>query len=371
MLRTDTWPNDKQAHIDDHRAMHKRYNAEYSAADYGSIQAAIDAAQAAGGGCVFVPPGEHRISESLVVSTSGIHLRGVGRASQIVNESARPSVIVRGTAERMAENVELDHLWIVGGANGAIGSAWSYALHPRIFMCGFRNCGGYGIQLGPEIYNTAITHSVIQGCKQGGIKLGTNVHQVSLMGSRAQGNWGPGIDGRTGRSYGLYVAGNVIEGNRNAAYLCDETSSVQGISFIGNYFEKNNHYEPKGPQIDLGADGRGYVIVGNYFWGSHDDSTHAVLVRRGSCGIIAANSMLRHSGRDVEIQAAATQWLVFQIPDLSTADAPINADEEGLSYDTIAQRWHAGGGLAILGDDGGMYQVRVDAVGALYAQQVT
>jgi len=44
-----------------------------------AIQAAIDAAEAAGGGVVYLPPGLYRVDDLLTVEASGVVLRGAGR----------------------------------------------------------------------------------------------------------------------------------------------------------------------------------------------------------------------------------------------------------------------------------------------------
>lgn len=59
--------------------------------DTAAIQAAINAAQTAGGGTVFFPAGTYKISTTLTVTHDNIQLFGAGRGSQIVASSTFPA----------------------------------------------------------------------------------------------------------------------------------------------------------------------------------------------------------------------------------------------------------------------------------------
>lgn len=49
-----------------------------------AVQAAIDAAEAASGGCVFFPPGTYRFNSGLTITTSNVTLMGSGRGSTLL-----------------------------------------------------------------------------------------------------------------------------------------------------------------------------------------------------------------------------------------------------------------------------------------------
>lgn len=80
------------------------YNVKYYGAvgdnsvdDTDAIQAAIDAAEAAGGGVVFFPPGTYRINATLVVEGDDIEVAGAGRYTTTVrqNDGANLTTMIR------------------------------------------------------------------------------------------------------------------------------------------------------------------------------------------------------------------------------------------------------------------------------------
>lgn len=74
MLRTDNWPTEKQAHIDDHRALHRSHNECLGVADFASFADALRAVPA--GGTLYVPE-VYRI-ESAIVIDKPLRLYGAG-----------------------------------------------------------------------------------------------------------------------------------------------------------------------------------------------------------------------------------------------------------------------------------------------------
>lgn len=91
-------------HLADHTSLHQRFNTVHDVREYGAvgdastddtaaIQAAIDAAEADGGGKVFVPATDdaadyYLTSSPLTVNEDDIILEGVGRRSRIRNDSS-------------------------------------------------------------------------------------------------------------------------------------------------------------------------------------------------------------------------------------------------------------------------------------------
>lgn len=321
MLRTDTWPNDKQAHIDDHRAMHKRYNAEYSAADYGSIQAAIDAAQAAGGGCVFVPPGEYRIAKALVISSGDVSLRGVGRVSHIVNDGAGYALSLTGQLGDAIRFLDVERLRFSGGA----GIQAQYVIQVTLDRVDVDDQGGAAVSL------DSVFHARLLNSELGGVALGAKVHHLAMVGNRIASRTA-GVDVRGGRLIGGHIAGNTFEACQQAAIISGATTDlVLGLHVAGNYFEYNNHRAP-GPHIDIGGNAQGIHVVGNYFQGNGTTS-HAVLVQDGHDGFMAGNDCRGHSIRDVELTAGASRWVVYQRQGSGTLRPPLDAGEQNTLID--------------------------------------
>lgn len=80
MLRTETFPSDRQPHIDDHRVLHRRYNTAIFADDYDSLQAAVDAGAAQGiPGVLLNPAGHYELTQTLTVPPE-VYLDGGGRS---------------------------------------------------------------------------------------------------------------------------------------------------------------------------------------------------------------------------------------------------------------------------------------------------
>lgn len=74
----------------------KRFGAKgnNSADDTVAIQSAVNAALATAGGTVYLPPGQYRVSSPIVVSQSGVSIRGQSRATSIIrNVNGATSVL--------------------------------------------------------------------------------------------------------------------------------------------------------------------------------------------------------------------------------------------------------------------------------------
>lgn len=91
-----------------------------STADNAAIQNAINDAHSAGGGSVFFPPGNYRITASAIELKAGVKLLGEGYGSLItLDRSGALGINVTGT------NASIQNLRIQGAANPAIGVAGS------------------------------------------------------------------------------------------------------------------------------------------------------------------------------------------------------------------------------------------------------
>jgi len=322
MLRMDAWPADKQAHIADHRALHRRYNSMFSVADYGSIQAAIDAAGSAGGGQVFVPPGQHHISEPLVISAGDITLSGVGRSSHIINDGDGYALSVSGELGAAISHVAVERLRF--GGDGA-GIQIQYATYIMLDRLDVDDKGGRAVTIGPAFYCR------IRDGRMGGILCGANVNHLVLAGNRIASRTA-GLDIRGGHLIAGHVAGNAFESCHEAAIISDETTELLlGLHVAGNYFEYNNYVAP-GPHIDIGGNAQGIHIAGNYFQGN-DTTTHAVLVRDGHDGFMAGNDCRVHSVRDVELTTGASRWIVYQRQGSGTPNPPLDAGDQNTLVD--------------------------------------
>lgn len=66
--------------------------------DSGNLQAAIDAAEAAGGGIVFLDEGDYKVNQSVAINNNGVYLAGAGRsASRIFTEDTSVTPVKIGS----------------------------------------------------------------------------------------------------------------------------------------------------------------------------------------------------------------------------------------------------------------------------------
>ena len=138
------------------------------ALDTAAIQATIDAASAAGGGIVYVPPGTYKVTYTgtplttlgmpavtpAITMRSNVHLVGTpGSIIQAVNPGVGPIVAVIATATgNRQSNFKIRDLTIDGGYAGS-----TEQFQPAIYLgpdnnfviegCELRNCSGKGIML--------------------------------------------------------------------------------------------------------------------------------------------------------------------------------------------------------------------------------
>lgn len=122
MLRTDSWPTDAQAHRDDHKALHKRFNACLSVLDFGAkgdgitddtsaIQAAIDA-----GTLVRIPAGTYRVTAPLHILTNYALIEGAGMPTIRADSG---EVLHIGNGSTILLNPTLRNLCVKSGEVGA------------------------------------------------------------------------------------------------------------------------------------------------------------------------------------------------------------------------------------------------------------
>lgn len=111
MLRTSDFPNIRQAHIDDHTALHKRHNAEFWAEDYGAdgaaVQSAIDACRDAGGGTIRLSARTYECADSLdLTEMSGFRLVGVPFSTVLLSRATgRAALDLCGARYYQLENI--------------------------------------------------------------------------------------------------------------------------------------------------------------------------------------------------------------------------------------------------------------------------
>lgn len=116
-----------------------------STEDSGAIQAAITAAEAAGGGIVIVPPGTYKVSTTIAVTGNKVQILGLGTPGSVIFKSYTASTAVftiTGTNFYIA-NVA----FTMGAASAYLVSLGSGATSARFYACAFTlpSASGKGI----------------------------------------------------------------------------------------------------------------------------------------------------------------------------------------------------------------------------------
>jgi hypothetical protein len=252
------------------------------AAQFSSLQAAIDALPAEGG-IVNLPPGTFEIERPLVISRSDVLLRGSGTATHIknVNEGGEPALLVRHPdGEKVKANeklwrVMLSDFRITG--NEKSGNGIEALLVNEIFIQGVTVSyhGGDGIKLDRCYEDPRINDCLITYNKQTGVNV-PGCHDIVVCGNQFEENrdalhcfdafnlcfTGNCVDDHLGdgvvieNTYGSVVSGNMIE-------ECDGRGVVlardcYGITLSANVIAHN------GGGIDL-VDAHGCAVSANTF----------------------------------------------------------------------------------------------------------
>jgi len=218
------------------------------AADYPSLQAAIDALPAEGG-MVKLPPGMFDIKQPLVVTRSDVLIQGSGTATHIrnVNDAGQPALVIRhasGKAPKKAANrvwrVMLSNLRITGNPKSGHGILAEYINEVFLQAVTVSYHGGDGIRLDHCYEDPRINDCLITYNKQTGLNL-IGCHDIVVSGNQFEENRDAVrcVDGfnlcMTGccvddhlrhgvvieNTYGSVVSGNMIEECNGTAVIMD------------------------------------------------------------------------------------------------------------------------------------------------------
>jgi hypothetical protein len=227
------------------------------AAEYPSLQAAIDALPSTGG-AVRLPPGTFEIKEPLRIAASDVLLEGAGTATHIknINTEGKSAIILQHPSGR---DTDKDMLWRIRLANFRLtGNAKSgHGIEARrineIFIEGVTVSyhGGDGIHLHFCIEDPRICDSLITYNKKTGLNL-VGCHDIVVASNQFEENWdavrcidgfnlcmtGNNLDDHLGdgvvieNTYGSVVSGNMIEECNGTAIVLDR--DCYGITLSAN-----------------------------------------------------------------------------------------------------------------------------------------
>ncbi|MDQ3730322.1 MAG: right-handed parallel beta-helix repeat-containing protein [Actinomycetota bacterium] len=229
--------------------------------DRAAIQAALDAANTAGGGTVFFPKGTYILGSALTLR-SNVHLTCAG-GTVLKLQNGVQSYMALGTN---VSNVTIEGLiFDLNKANTTDGGADTsqmavYLLASSaagITKCAIRNCIiKDGHQLGLRLNATDSTFPLevaVEGCEITGCKIGARVirgTQIRFVRNRVYANTSEGVNFLGGKND--YVAGNRCYGNggQGLNFSIQATDKSVGAVVVGNLCYEN------------GADS-----AGNFGWG--------------------------------------------------------------------------------------------------------
>ncbi len=255
------------------------------AAEYPSLQAAIDAV-APEGGLVRLPPGEFVITEPLIIRHEDFRLEGAGTATHIrnANTTGLPAIVIRSDAFEEKNPTQRQPLWrvmlanfrLTGNAKSGHGieAVWVNELFIQGVTLSYH--GGDGIRCHFCVEDMRLNDALITYNKGAGLRAQGN-HDTIVSACQFEENYdavvftdgfnltlsGNNIDDhlRHGvvieNTMGSLVTANMIEQCGGAGLVL--ARDAYGITVTGNVFAQNF-----GGGVDL-RDGHGIPITGNTF----------------------------------------------------------------------------------------------------------
>jgi len=286
------------------------------AADYPSIQAALDALPETGG-ILRLPPGTTEIREPLVLSSPETRLEGSGASTHIknLNEEGKPALIIRPKtldADPKARlwRVQVGNFRISGNEKSGDG-VFAEGIQ-EIFIHGLSvdHHGGHGIALIDCYEDPRVSDSIMTYNKKAGLFIDAG-HDIVVNANHFEENQdavvcvdaynlcmnGNNIDDHLGHgvvienTYGSVVSGNMIEECNGTAIILDR--DCYGITLSANVIAHD-----MGGGIDL-RDAHGITVSANTFTLVHHFGVR-VSEKSGRITISANNFCNSHIGEGKE-----------------------------------------------------------------------
>jgi hypothetical protein len=258
-----------------------------NAADFPSIQAALDALPASGG-MVKLPPGIVEIKEPLVIKTAETRIEGSGASTHIknLNTEGKPALLIQPTTRKSDTKarlwrVQLGNFRISGNEKSGDGVHAEGIQEIYIHGLSVDHNGGHGISLIDCFEDPRVSDSILTYNKKAGIFI-DGCHDIVVNANHFEENQdalicvdgfnlcmnGNNIDDHLGNgviienTYGSVISGNMIEECNGTAIILDR--DCYGITISANVI---THHLKGG--IDL-RDANGCAISANTFVLTHD-----------------------------------------------------------------------------------------------------
>lgn len=271
----NTWGTELNTYLD----ASKRF---YSALEYGAdptgavdslsaIQDAIDAAETAGGGVVFLQEGTYKITATIDLKIN-VNLVGEGFSSILSYTGA--GVAVRLTVPTTANwFVRIEDLKITTstGTHGLQILGVHFVDIKGVQVTGFSTAGIHLSGLGDDdnAVDITIDDCLINANADGILADNNRANSIRISGTNFSSNTGYGINANSAVTNAIHsgwtIDGGCTFGNNTTAAIMFDT--VSGVSITGNYFEGHE------PTIIFGTSGagnsEGIVISGNFINGTN------------------------------------------------------------------------------------------------------
>jgi parallel beta-helix repeat protein len=242
------------------------------AADYPSLQTALDALPVSGG-VVRIPPGIHELSEPLIVRSGDTRIEGCGSATHLrnLNRTGQPALFIRPEAW---DSKPRERLW-------------------RIEVCDLRISGnpdsGPGVRA-VGVHEFLLRSLAVDRHGSHGIVMDRCEENPRVIGCNLTYNNGSGLHLLGGHD--IVVSGNQFEENLDALTLLDGFN----LTFTGNNVDDHLRH---GVVIE---NSYGSVISGNMI---EECAGTAIILDRGCYGIaVSGNAIAHHLGGGIDLRGA-------------------------------------------------------------------
>jgi len=321
--------------------------------DQPAIQAAIDAANSAGGGVVFVPVGDYRIDSSLVMK-SDVILKGDGVDSVIFISGDFHCIECCGTEEDLIRNIAVRNIQLRGLGEPSSGASTLIAMrryvdHAVIADCLLADSGYDGWHAlfactNIAVLNNHVVNAFDDGLNPGGQSSDNGTNDVLICGNVIESVAHDGIH-ISDSSYDIVAKNNTITGCGNGVGFYQSSDSLVEDNVITGCNGGIRTVSPPTPNMQIsGNEITDSVEQAIYVFGQHCDIRNNV-IEGGTVGIeiesyggiVADNTITNADGLGIAANGGAA------VADVHIVDNDIHSDGDStgiwlnVSCSTIAR----------------------------------
>lgn len=227
--------------------------------DTAAIQAAIDAAENAGGGTVYLPPGMYKTTSTIRIDSHYINLKGIGNKSKIVSAHTGDLLnITPPTTTVIPFFCTVSDLWLQGNPSSGHGIKVSYAFNVTLrdlYINGHGGDGVYGLHAMNCVLDTVRSDGNAKGFSLNQIDAGHRSTTCTLINCYFGSNTALGGLLSGGDSNVLIKC--LFEGNSNTGLYI--TNGETNPNLHSCYFESNVSYS-----LNIDNAGAGQIFGGRF-----------------------------------------------------------------------------------------------------------